>query len=174
MIDALRRDWELHRRSGAQRAMLALASYRFGRWSMGLESRALRGVADALYGASQLASEVLSGVHLGRDTEVGDGLHFVHGGNVQIHDGAKIGARVGIMQGVTIGVHVGPGAPVIGDDVFIGANASVLGPVTIGAGARIAANSLVITDVPPGATAIGVPAKIIPARTQLSGRRTGD
>ncbi len=55
------------------------------------------------------------------------------------------------------------GVPTIGDDVFIGAGAVVLGAIHIGQGARIAANSLVLTDVPAGAMAIGVPAKIYPA-----------
>jgi len=55
------------------------------------------------------------------------------------------------------------GAPIIGKDVYIGTGtgAVILGEVTIGDGARIAANSLVITDVPPGATAIGVPARVM-------------
>jgi serine O-acetyltransferase len=53
------------------------------------------------------------------------------------------------------------GAPVIGDDVFIGAGARILGPVKVGDRARIAANSLVVNDVPADATAIGVPAKIL-------------
>jgi serine O-acetyltransferase len=54
-----------------------------------------------------------------------------------------------------------PTFPIIGDDVFIGAGARVLGPVTIGNRASIGANAVVLTDVPPGATAVGVPARII-------------
>jgi serine O-acetyltransferase len=54
------------------------------------------------------------------------------------------------------------GVPKIGNDVFIGTGAAVLGPITIGDGARIAANSLVIADVPPGMLAMGVPAKNYP------------
>jgi serine O-acetyltransferase len=67
---------------------------------------------------------------------------------------------------------MGPEAPVIGDDVFIGCNASVLGGVTIGAGARIADNSLVISDVPPGAIAIGVPARATADASRLRANKT--
>ncbi|MFD1029476.1 serine O-acetyltransferase [Paraburkholderia sabiae] len=59
-----------------------------------------------------------------------------------------------------------PGAPVIQNDVLIGAGACVLGPVTIGRGARIGANAVVLTDVPENATAVGNPARIL--------RRDGD
>jgi serine O-acetyltransferase len=71
------------------------------------------------------------------------------------------------MHDVTIGESDRRGVPVIGDDVFIGAGAKVLGPIRIGHGARVAANSLVIADVPDGATAIGVPARIL----SYSGRK---
>jgi serine O-acetyltransferase len=57
-----------------------------------------------------------------------------------------------------------PRAPVLEDDVFVGAGAKILGGVRIGRGARIAANSLVITDIPPGARAMGVPARPLPTR----------
>jgi serine O-acetyltransferase len=62
----------------------------------------------------------------------------------------------------TIGAGPRPGGAVIGDHVFIGCHASIIGAVTIGDDATVAANSLVISDVPAGCTAIGVPAKILP------------
>jgi serine O-acetyltransferase len=108
-----------------------------------------------------------TGIDLDRNTQVGRGLHIVHGGMVHIHPRTVIGDRVGIMHGVTLGTNMGDGAPVVGSDVFIGCHASVLGGVKIGDGARIAANSLVISDVPPGAVAIGVPARVGPDSSAL-------
>ena len=83
---------------------------------------------------------------------------------IVIHRRAVIGDRCVIRQGVTIGNkgRSDPyGAPVIGDDVDIGANAVIVGRITVGNGARIAAGAMVAKDVPPGALAIGNPASIV-------------
>jgi serine O-acetyltransferase len=74
-----------------------------------------------------------------------------------------MGERCSLSQGVTIGVLGGPreGVPRIGNDVYIGAGAKVLGDITIGDGAIIGANAVVLSDVPAGATAVGVPARVI-------------
>jgi serine O-acetyltransferase len=91
---------------------------------------------------------------------------------VRIHPRTVIGERVGIMNDVTIGTaNARDGFPVIGNDVFIGTGARILGPVKIGDGAVIAANTLVITDVPAGATIMGVPGRVLP---QAKPRPTGD
>jgi serine O-acetyltransferase len=82
-----------------------------------------------------------------------------------------IGDRCGIMHNVTIGTNMTEGVPVIGDDVFIGVGACILGDITIGDRVRISANSLVTTDVPPDSIAIGVPAKILPSLASM-GRAT--
>jgi serine O-acetyltransferase len=96
------------------------------------------------------------------DAEIGPGLIIPHGGPIRVHGGAKIGADCALHHMCTIGAGPRPGAAQIGDHVFIGCHATTVGPVRIGAGAMIAANSLVICDIPPGVTAIGVPAKILP------------
>jgi serine O-acetyltransferase len=126
----------------------------------------LRKLASKLYGATALGVELATGTRLHRETEVGEGLHLIHGRNVRVHPRAVIGARVTLMHDVTIGTGMDdPRAPVLEDDVFVGAGAKILGGVRIGRGARIAANSLVITDIPPGARAMGVPARPLPTRT---------
>lgn len=95
-------------------------------------------------------------------TKIGKNVHFGHlGMGVVLHKDAVIGNDVRIDQHVTIGGRGGPGAPVIGDNVSIGAGAKVLGGVRIGHNARIGANAVVIKDVPDNATAVGVPARII-------------
>lgn len=94
---------------------------------------------------------------------IGDNLKIVHGGNgVIISSQAVIGNNVTIYHQVTIGViNNKVGAPIIGDNVFIGAGAKILGPITIGTGASIGANAVVLKDVPAGATAVGIPARIV-------------
>lgn len=99
--------------------------------------------------------------------DIGPGLVLPHPGGIVIGS-ARIGRNVVIYQNVTLGARVFDGAydlstrPTLEDDVIIGAGAVVLGPVTVGAGATVAANSLVTRDVPPGATALGVPATVKP------------
>ena len=100
------------------------------------------------------------------NTEIGPGLLMNHG-NVIIDGATKIGPRCSIAPFVTIGLNTGgpdPSlvGPTIGQFVFIGTGAKILGPITIGDGARIGANAVVMTDVPASSTAVGVPARIIP------------
>lgn len=88
---------------------------------------------------------------------------FMHKGfGIVISPYVVIGKNTSIQHGVTLGIlKTDKEAPVIGDNCFIGAKATVLGNVHIGNNAKIGANALVLTDVPDNATAIGVPAKII-------------
>jgi serine O-acetyltransferase len=150
------------RRHGLGGGFFALCLYRYGRWSLTLPFAPARWATSKIYGMCRPVVQHLTGVDLDRTTKVGEALHIVHGGMISIHPDVVIGDRVGIMHGVTLGTNMGTHAPVIGDDVFIGCHASVLGGVRIGRGARIAANSLVISDVPSGAMAVGVPARIGP------------
>lgn len=112
--------------------------------------------------AGRLVSRVWRGVG-GVDmtgTPIGPGLFISHGQGT-ILSAERIGANLQVHQGVTVGWdYKGDRRPIIGDDVFIGAGAKVLGAVTVGDGARIGANAVVVCDVPPGATAVGIPARI--------------
>jgi serine O-acetyltransferase len=160
MLDELRSDFRRHGSSFGEGGFWALAVYRFGRWSLERRSRLGRYVTSKLYGALKLVVRFATGVELERETRIGADLHLIHGRMIAIHPTAVIGDRVGLMHGVTIGTNMGDDAPILGNDVFVGCHASVLGGVRIGDGARIAANTLVISDVPAGAVAIGVPARI--------------
>ena len=160
MFDNIRADYVFHGPL-RNRALWALVVYRFGRWSMQQKFAPWRWLTSKVYGLLHVFSEIITGVSLPRKTQVGKGFHIIHPEHLRIHDDVVIGDRVGIMHGVTIGTNMFPGVPVIGNDVFIGANATIIGKIKIGDGARIAANTLVIFDVPPGATAIGVPARIM-------------
>jgi serine O-acetyltransferase len=92
---------------------------------------------------------------------LGKRLMLPHPNGVVIHEDAVIGDDCMIMQQVTIGM-IGDGeVPVLGNNIYVGAGAKIIGKVKIGDGARIGANAVVTVDVPPGCTAVGVPAKVI-------------
>ena len=101
---------------------------------------------------------------IGRGAEFGDEFVLIHSEGVVINGAVRGGDRVKIEHQVTIGAEKEQ-SPVIGNDVFIGAGAKVIGAVSIGDGAKIGANAVVVKDVPAGATAVGNPARIIPAES---------
>lgn len=167
LLNQLRSDLNRHQ-SVRQPGFWLLATYRFGRYAYELP-KPVRPIGSAMYGVMLTAGEFLLGSTVHRETKIGEGLHLVHAHGIMIAPSAVLGDRVGIMQDVTIGnAAERTGTPVIGNDVFIGAGAKILGPVRVGDRARIAANSLVISDVPADATAIGVPAKMM----RYTGRST--
>lgn len=173
MFDNIRADYALHRPL-RNRALWALVVYRFGKWSSQRKFPPWRWLTSKVYGIASIVSEIVTGVVMDRGVQIGKGFRIVHPERVRIHADVVIGERVGIMHGVTIGVNMFPGAPVIGNDVFIGANATVIGKIKIGDGARIAANTLVISNVPAGAMAIGVPAKIMRLPSAKRPRQPGE
>lgn len=94
--------------------------------------------------------------------EIGKDVVFAHNGlGVVVHDNAKIGDRCRIYQNVTIGGRNGRGYPTLGNDVFVGANALILGGCSIGDGAKIGAGAIVINDVPAGTTVVGTLGRLI-------------
>ncbi len=169
MFETIVADYRRHNSSLREGGFWALLVYRFGRWSLRSRTRhpVISRVGSLSYGQIKPLVAWITGTDLECTTTVGEGLHIVHSSGVSIHPRAVIGDRVGIMHGVTIGSNMGAAVPIIGNDVFIGCNASVLGGVKVGDGARIAANSLVISDVPAGAVAMGVPAKCIAGVSRL-------
>ena len=104
---------------------------------------------------------VIGGISLPVRTQIGGGLQMPHTNGIVINVNAVIGCNCDIYQQATIGESDG-GCPVIGDRVFIGPGAKILGAVRIGDGARIGANALVIKDVPAGGRALAQPAEILP------------
>jgi serine O-acetyltransferase len=109
---------------------------------------------------ARLVWQGVEGADLGGTPEIGPGLFISHG-QATILSAERIGANLQVHQGVTVGWdYQGDRRPIIGDDVFIGAGAKVLGAITVGDGARIGANAVVVCDVPAGATAVGIPARI--------------
>ncbi|MDI6774430.1 MAG: serine acetyltransferase [Verrucomicrobiota bacterium] len=97
---------------------------------------------------------------IGRGARFGPGFVLIHSYGVVINSAVRGGRRVMLEHAVTLGAEKGL-APVLGDDVFVGAGAKALGGVRIGNGAKIGANAVVVDDVPDGATAVGIPASVV-------------
>lgn len=171
MFRLVREDYERHGRALSNPAFVALLTYRFGRWALERRHPLGRWLARKAYGAANLFVANVTKVWIPPQVTLGADFHIVHAeGSLSIHPDAVIGDRVGVMHNVTIGTNMGPGAPVIGDDVFIGVNATVLGPIRIGDRVRVAANTAVTTDVPSDSVVVGSPAKIYPRLTPFAGR----
>ena len=104
-----------------------------------------------------------TGIEIHPGAKIGKGIFIDHGMGVVIGETAEIGDNVTIYHGVTLGgtgKDKGKRHPTIGNDVIIGCGAKIFGPISIGDGAKIGANSVVLKNVPKGKTAVGIPAVI--------------
>ncbi len=120
--------------------------------------------------AISMLSRALTGIEIHPAAKIGEGLFIDHGAGVVIGETADIGDNVTMYQGVTLGgtgFATGKRHPTVQDNVTIGSGAKLLGPITIGHGAKIGANSVVITDVPPSSTVVGNPGHPV----RVDGRR---
>ncbi len=135
-------------------------------------------IAHALDGAGvpllprsiSMLSRALTGIEIHPSARIGEGLFIDHGAGVVIGETAEIGHNVTLYQGVTLGgtgFATGKRHPTVQDNVTIGSGAKLLGPITIGHGAKIGANSVVITDVPANCTVVGNPGHPV----RVDGRR---
>lgn len=102
----------------------------------------------------------VSGADIPLGSNIGGGLVLPHPTGVVVHPDATIGVNCLLFQGVTLGYGPKPGLPVLEGHVDVGAGAKILGGVRIGAHAKIGANAVVLEDVPSGATAVGIPARL--------------
>ena len=107
---------------------------------------------------------VLSGIRISSEAEIGPGLVIRHSGGIWVHRTTKIGSNCTMLHGVTIGESANGAGITIGDNVTLSVQATLVGHFSVGNNATVAANTLVISDVPAGATAIGVPAKFLMGR----------
>lgn len=107
-------------------------------------------------------NRLIFGAYIPASARIGKGVRFSYGGAaVVVHSRAVIGDYCTIGPAVTIGRRKGNGVPIIGNKVFIGGGAKVLGEIVVGDGSIIAANSVVMMDVPKNAIVAGIPAKTI-------------
>jgi serine O-acetyltransferase len=118
-------------------------------------------------------NSVVGGAIIGRGAEFGPGFVLVHADGVVINGAVRGGTNVFVEHQVTIGA-VRRESPAIGDDVFIGAGAKIVGAVNVGDGARIGANAVVVHDVAPHTTVVGVPARAVPRRDERKNGRANE
>jgi serine O-acetyltransferase len=145
--------WRSVLRTLATDGTAAMLIYRLMQWSRRYRLYPLEMVFNKL-------NAVLCNCIIGRGAEFGPGFVLIHATGVVINAAVRGGRGVHIEHQVTVGAERRK-IPVIGNDVFIGAGAKVIGGIVVGDGARIGANAVVLQDVPPGASAVGVPARII-------------
>jgi serine O-acetyltransferase len=106
---------------------------------------------------------------IGRGADIGPGLVVLHSIGTVINSSVKAGRNLVLEHGVTIGAEKGQ-SPILGDNVFVGAGAKIIGAVRIGSDVKIGANAVVTKDLPDGATAVGIPARVI----KIYGERVAD
>jgi serine O-acetyltransferase len=139
----------------------AMLFHRFAHWLWGARLHWLARLTSYF-------SRWLTGIEIHPGATIGRRFFIDHGMGVVIGETAEIDDDCTLYHGVTLGGtswNKGKRHPTLGKGVVVGAGAKILGPITIGAGARIGSNAVVVKEVPPGATAIGIPARIIEAES---------
>ena len=166
MFDNIRADLRAHGGRWAAQGFWALLVYRFGRWRYTVRPAPIRKPLSAIYKVMFKLVQIFAGIELPCEAEVGRGLVIDHFGGIVISGYAKFGDNCRLRSGVCVGLSrvEDPCAPVIGDNVDIGAGAKLLGRITIGDNVIIGANAVVTKSVPPNSIASGIPAVVRPRR----------
>jgi serine O-acetyltransferase len=169
LLDHLFRDLDRRRRMGATRSALlrspgtwVVATYRIGRAVRSLP-RAVRAPLLAAQRPWELLVRKITGASLPASADVGGGLYVARPAGIDISPHAHIGRDCNLSEGAAI-CSANDGAPWIGDRVYIGPHARIVGPIRIGNDAAIGANAVVTEDVPDGAVIAGAPARVLSMR----------
>ena len=144
----------------------AMLFHRLGHWLWGAGFNWLARLVSHL-------GRWLTGIEIHPGATIGRRFFIDHGMGVVIGETAEIGDDCTLYHGVTLGGtswNKGKRHPTLGNHVVVGAGAKILGPIMIGDGAKIGSNAVVVKEVPPGATAIGIPAHIVEQRDAANGR----
>ena len=140
-----------------------------------------RGISHPLWNANfkwlarfvSVITRPLTGVEIHPGAIIGRRVFFDHAIGIVVGETAEIGEDCTLYQGVTLGgvsLNEGKRHPTLENGVTVGAGAKVLGPFTVGAGAKIGSNSVVVKAVPPGATVVGIPARIVEGIEGVAGK----
>lgn len=169
LLRQIREDYAAHGRDWTRPGFRAVAAHRFGVWRMGVRPKILRAPFSMIYRCMFRHCRNRYGIELPYTVKLGRRVVIEHQSGIVIHGNCIIGDDSIIRQGVTLGnrsLDKPFDAPKLGRRVNVGAGAKVLGAVTIGDDAAIGANAVVLHDVPAGAAAVGIPARIISGRSK--------
>lgn len=164
MFNNIRADLQAYSGDWAAQGFWAMLVYRFGRWRYTLRWGWLRKPFSLLYKILYKLAQIVTGIELPCEVQVGKGFVIDHSGGIVVSGYASFGDHCRIRSGVVIGLKrvSDPCAPRFGDNVDVGAGAKVLGNIQIGNNVIIGANAVVTQDVPDNSMAVGVPAVIKP------------
>ena len=162
MFANIRQDLEAYGGDFGAQGFWVMVVYRFGRWRYGVRPTLVRKLLSILYRIAYKTVQILTGIELPCEVEIGSNFVIDHFGGVIVSGYAAFGDNCRIRNGVVVGLARvdDPCAPVIGNNVDIGAGAKVLGRIRIGNNVVIGANAVVTRDVPDDSIAVGVPAVI--------------
>lgn len=163
----IKEDWIAHERDWTRPGFRAVAVQRFGVWRMNIKPLILRAPLSILYRALYRKIRNTYGIELPYTVQLGRRVIIEHQSGIVIHGYSTIGDDCIIRQGVTLGNRYLDrpfDAPKLGARVNVGAGAKIFGNVTIGDDVNIGANAVVLSDIPSGKTAVGIPAKIIESK----------
>jgi serine O-acetyltransferase len=175
--EQIKEDWIAHGRDWTKPGFRAVAVYRFGVWRMNVKPILLRAPLSILYRALFRKIRNTYGIELPYSVRLGRRVIVEHQSGIVIHGDCVIGDDCIIRQGVTMGNRylARPfDAPKLGKRVNVGAGAKLFGNITIGDDVNIGANAVVLTDIPPGKTAVGIPAKILSSKKSEDSTSTPD
>jgi serine O-acetyltransferase len=167
VFENIRQDLRAHGGDWGAQGFWALVVYRFGRWRYRVRPSLLRKFFSLIYKIWFKFTQIVTGIELPCEVEIGRNFVIDHFGGIVISGYAKFGDNCRIRNGVVVGLQRvdEPCAPVIGNNVDIGSGAKVLGAIKVGNNVVIGANAVVIRDVPDNCIAAGVPAVVKPRST---------
>lgn len=175
--EQIKEDWIAHGRDWTKPGFRAVAVYRFGVWRMNVKPILLRAPLSILYRALFRKIRNTYGIELPYSVRLGRRVIVEHQSGIVIHGDCVIGDDCIIRQGVTMGNRYLDrpfDAPKLGKRVNVGAGAKLFGNITIGDDVNIGANAVVLADIPPGKTAVGIPAKILSSKKSEDSTSTLD
>jgi serine O-acetyltransferase len=169
MFENIRSDLRSYRGDWGAQGFWAMLIYRYGRWRYTVRPAVVRKLFSLLYRVLYKLVQIVTGIELPCEVPVGRNFVIDHFGGVVISGYAKFGDNCRLRTGVVVGLRrVGePCAPIIGNNVDIGAGAKLLGAIRIGDNVLIGANAVVLTDVPSNSVAFGIPATVRPRHTSV-------